>query len=96
MSTEPAPSSVTHNTTEHHFEIAIGDDVARLNYSMSAALMIITHTYVPPALRGQNIAGQLAKAAFDFARTEGLKVVPQCSYIDVYAKRHPEAAVLLA
>lgn len=88
--------SVIHNTERLRFEINIEAAQAVLDYQLSDGLMVITHTFVPEELRGQSIAGQLAKAAFDFAREEALKVVPQCSYIGVYARRHPEAKALLS
>ncbi len=96
MSTEPTPLSVTHNSAACRFEMTNSAVVAKLDYSIADAIMTITHTFVPPELRGQNIAGQLARAAFDFARAQDFKVVPDCSYIEAYAKRHPEAAALLA
>lgn len=95
MSTEPAPPPVTHNTTEFRFEMAIGEAIAQLEYSMNASIMTIHHTYVPDAGRGKGVAGHLAKAAFDFARYQQLKVIPACSYITAYARRHPEAAELI-
>lgn len=90
------PPTVEHFLEKSRFEIRGVETIAHLDYSLARAVMTIHHTFVPPELRGQNIAGQLAGAAFEYARAEGLKVVPQCSYIGVYAKRHPEAAALLA
>ncbi len=86
---------VTHNRGHSRFEITIEDANAVLDYTLADGLMTITHTFVPPELRGKNIAGQLAKAAFEFAHAENLKVVPQCSYIRVYARRHPEVQRIL-
>ena len=85
-----------HHLTDHsRFEIHIGEATAVLEYELAGTVMTIHHTFVPVELRGQNIAGQLAKAAFDTARSEQLHVMPQCSYIASYAKRFPEAERLL-
>ncbi|MBT4758056.1 MAG: N-acetyltransferase [Opitutae bacterium] len=85
-----------HHCSDHaRFEIAIGEATAVLEYTRSDSLMTIHHTYVPVELRGQNIAGLLAKAAFDSARAEQLQVLPLCSYIAGYAKRFPEAGALV-
>lgn len=92
--TSPAPS-VTHHADTNRFEIQIDTATARLEYSLNDGRMTIHHTFVPVELRGQSIAGKLAAAAFDYARAEGLKVIPACSYIATYAKRHPEADALL-
>lgn len=90
------PPAVEHFIENSCFEVRCGEAVAHLDYDLVDAVMTIHHTFVPPELRGQNIAGLLAGAAFEYARIEGLKIVPQCSYIGVFAKRHPEVATLLA
>jgi predicted GNAT family acetyltransferase len=69
---------------------------AVLSYTVACGHHVFDHTEVPPALRGQGVAGQLAQAAFEHARAHGWKVQPACSYIDVYLKRHPEYRDLLA
>ena len=58
--------------------------------------LVITHTVVPLAIGGRGIAGDLVKHALDFARSEGLKVLPQCSYAADYIRKHPEYADLAA
>jgi len=87
--------TVHHSIGHARFEITLGNAKAVLEYTRSDSLMTIHHTYVPIELRGQNIAGLLAKAAFDTARAEQLQVVPQCSYIASYAKQFPEAEALV-
>ena len=54
------------------------------------------HTFVPEALRGQNIAGRLTRFALDDVRQTGKKVRPQCSYTQLFLRRHPEYAPLQA
>jgi len=54
------------------------------------------HTGVPAAIGGRGVAAALVRAALDHARGEGLKVVPACSYVAAYFKRHPQDADLLA
>ena len=58
--------------------------------------MRLTHTAVDPRLQGRGIAAALVAAALDHARREGLKVVPQCSYVDAYMRRHPQTEDLRA
>ena len=96
MTSESKSTAVTHTRTASRFEIVIDDATARLDYQLAGDLMTIHHTFVPVELRGQSIAGQLAQAAFDYARAEGLQVIPACSYIAAYAKRSPQAAALIA
>jgi predicted GNAT family acetyltransferase len=52
--------------------------------------MRITHTGVEPAVEGRGIASSLVAAALAHARTNGLKVDPECPYARAYMERHPE------
>lgn len=70
-------------------------DGSELSYTVQDGLYHFDHTEVPDRLRGQVIAGQLARVALDHAREQGWRVVPACSYIEVYIKRHPEYAGLV-
>ncbi|RYF30752.1 MAG: N-acetyltransferase [Comamonadaceae bacterium] len=45
---------------------------------------------MPPGLRGQGLGSQLAKALFEHARNRGERIVPACSFIADWARRHPE------
>ena len=51
--------------------------------------MQIVHTESHPALRGRGVAAALVEAAFAYARAEGLRVLPLCSYVRAWARRHP-------
>ncbi|HUP45810.1 MAG TPA: GNAT family N-acetyltransferase [Thermoanaerobaculia bacterium] len=81
---------VTNNEKESQFEAQVDGALAVAAYDLEPGRMTLTHTKVPPELEGRGIAGQLAKAALDHARAEGLKVVPECSYMAKYIERHPE------
>ena len=52
------------------------------------------HTIVPAAIGGRGIASDLVQHAFDYARAEGLRVAPLCSYAEVWLRRHPDYADL--
>jgi predicted GNAT family acetyltransferase len=52
--------------------------------------LVLTRTFVPPALRGRGLAETLVRAALDFARAERLRVIPACSYVAAFVDRHPE------
>ena len=43
--------------------------------------IIIDHTYVSDALRGQGIAKKLLDKAVEYARCENKKIVPECSFV---------------
>ena len=88
--------NVQHNIEARRFEIHYGADMARLEYRLQPSAIVYTHTVVPPALEGHGIAARLAKEALDYARDNGLAVVPLCPYVADYIAKHPEYADLVA
>jgi uncharacterized protein len=81
---------VQHDQAARRFEVRLGDDQAVLNYHLQDGMFVITHTGVPPAWRGRGVAAALTQAALEYARQEGLPVVPACSYAAAYLQQHPE------
>lgn len=54
---------------------------AEMYYSYSTPNKIqITHTWVDPEYRGQNLGKLLMDSLADFSRQENLKVIPICSF----------------
>lgn len=95
MSDRP-PMEITHHAIPGRFVTEVDGHQAHLDYEMADGVMHITHTVVPEAIGGRGIAGQLVKAAFDHARSEGWKVRPVCSYAEAWAGKHPDVASLIA
>lgn len=52
--------------------------------------MVINHTQVFDGFEGQGIARQMVMAAVDFARKEGRKIMPVCSYAKAVLTRTDE------
>ena len=50
----------------------------------------IERTFVPEAMRGRNIAGQLLQKVVEMARAEGLKIYPECPYAQKVLTRGDE------
>jgi hypothetical protein len=85
----------TKNELMKRFELSIEGKVAVLDYvEQGENVLAFTHTFVPPELRGRNVAAILTKFALDDARRHGKKVVPQCSYVATYLERNKEYADL--
>jgi predicted GNAT family acetyltransferase len=89
-------TNVIHRPDAGRFEAVVDGQLSVADYEIEGRVMHMTHTGVPSALRGHGIAGALVKEALDYARAEGLKVNPLCSYVRVYMHRHPETLSLLA
>ncbi len=70
--------------------------MAVLEYRLSAQDMLMTHTEVPVAQQGKGIAGELAKAALNYAKSHKLRVIPRCPFVASYIEHHPEYADLVA
>ena len=87
---------VKHVPERQCFEVDLGDDVAVLEYIPRGERLVFTHTGVPPAYEGRGIASALVKAGLNYAREQGYKVIPLCSFVAAYCKRHPEYMDLLA
>jgi predicted GNAT family acetyltransferase len=54
------------------------------------------HTFTPPALRGRGIAKDLVLYALDYARSNGIKVVPTCPYVAKVILENPGYEALAA
>jgi uncharacterized protein len=88
---------VRNNEADGAFEIEIDGHVALLQYFRRGSDTIVyPHTLVPPELEGHGLAARLAKHALEYARANGLRVVPRCPYVRAYLERHPEYQDLVA
>ena len=65
------------------------------SYSRQGDVLVLHHTEVPPALQGQGVAAELVAATLAWAREQGLRVRPTCSYVASYMRRHPQTLDLL-
>lgn len=57
--------------------------------------LIIDHTDVPDAFRGQGIGQRLVARAVEDARAAGTTVIPLCPFAAAQFRRHPEWADVL-
>ena len=56
----------------------------------------LVHTGVPEESEGQGIAGKLARAAFAWARQDGMKLVVTCPFVRKWLERHPDEQDLVS
>ncbi len=91
-----ASIEVRHNAPARRFEATVNRLLCRCDYRMHGNTMMLVHTEVPPQLEGRGFASTLVRAAFDYAQKNGLDVLPVCSFVGAWARRHPEVESLLA
>lgn len=89
------PVEIRHLPHHLQFEAVVEGRACRLDYMLEDGRMVIVHTEVPAAVAGRGIAGQLVRAAVLWAREQGLRVVPRCSYAEAYFGRHREFGDIL-
>lgn len=91
-----SPVQVRHNPEAQQFEATVDGELCRAHYRRTGDVLAMNHTEVPPRLSRRGIAGELVRAAIEFARVNGLRIAPHCSYVRGYFQRHPEARDVLA
>jgi len=88
--------AVVHHVAESRFEADLGGGrLAVCVYHRRGDVLHLTHTEVPPAAQGRGVAAALVRETLAWARREGLRVRPLCSYVAAYMRRHPETRDLL-
>ncbi|MFD1032052.1 GNAT family N-acetyltransferase [Metaplanococcus flavidus] len=61
-----------------------------ITWTQLADVMIIEHTYVNESMRNQGIAKKLVDRAVQYAREQGYKIEPVCSYVVAVFERSDE------
>ena len=93
---------IRHDPGRGRFEVTVDGHRCVCDYrledggsSPGQSVMAIVHTGVPTAVGGRGIAAALVAEALSWARAQGLRVDPICSYVAVYMRRHRETQDLL-
>ena len=84
------------NLERHRYEaFADGVLVGYAIYRLLGDSLAITHTEVLREHEGKGIGSYIAREALADARAQGKYVVPQCSFIAAYLRKHGEDADLV-
>jgi len=67
----------------------VNGETAFLVYERTDEALTLIHTEVPAALRGQHIGDALVEAAFEAARSAGLRIIAVCPFVKAYMRKHP-------
>lgn len=83
--------TLKNNTHRHRFESETGGKLSIVEYQqVDDETLALTHTEVDPSLEGQGVGTKLVEAVLQYAEQNNLKVVPLCSFVGAYVKRHPD------
>ena len=88
--------NIRHDTQRGCFCTEVDGLECMADYQLDGNRMTFTHTGVPSQLEGRGIAAALVRHALEWAKAQGLQVVPACSYVQAYLRRHPEYQALTA
>ncbi len=81
---------VRHNQKRRRFEIELEGYTGYLEYVLGERTMDLIHTYVPEEIGGKGVAAALVEEVLTYARDNNMKIIPTCSYIELYLVRHQE------
>ena len=88
--------SIIDNTARNRFEYEVEGRTAFIDYRRAGNVLSLTHATVPRELEGRGIGSAMVRDTLDLIRGRGEKVVPVCSFVDVFIRRHPDYQDLLA
>jgi predicted GNAT family acetyltransferase len=83
---------IVHDQDNHAFKAFDDNDVnmGNIAYSPHGDTLSATHTWTDSRFRGQGVAGKLLDALVEYARENGLKIIPVCSYVVAAFEKNPE------
>ena len=86
---------ITDNQSLNRLEVSVVGGLGLLRYQIARGTMWLLHVQVPPEAQGHGVASELTRTALELAKERGLKVVPVCSFVATYIRRHPEYQPML-
>ena len=93
MNEPSAAPTVERVDARHRYEILVDGKRAGLTaYRDRGEQRVFFHTEVDDAYAGQGLASQLVQQALTDVRAAGKRIVPVCSYVAAFLKRHEEFA----
>ena len=82
---------VSHDQAHSRFVVSIDGHTAELQYeALSDGALDLIHTGVPKELQGRGVGDALALAAFEYARSNGHRVILTCPFLRRWIVSHPE------
>jgi uncharacterized protein len=96
MAESTDPIQVTHNEPAHRFEVHVDGETAKLVYRREGDTITFIHTGVPSGIGRHGVGSELVRTGLEYAKSQGLKVIPLCPFAAAYIGSHPEYLHLVA
>ncbi|RWY49985.1 GNAT family N-acetyltransferase [Mucilaginibacter gilvus] len=87
---------LVNNEAIHNFELFVDGQRAFIDYKTKDNKIYLIHTEVPKELQGQGVAEAIVEKAFKYIEAHKLTLIPLCSYVQVFLRKHSEWDRLLA
>lgn len=83
--------SLINNVEARQYEFCIDGYLAKIEYTLSGnGEIYFTHMKVPVELEGRGIGSELVEQSLADVETNGLKLVPLCSFVMGFIRKNPE------
>jgi predicted GNAT family acetyltransferase len=90
-------TDVVRNDERSRYELVVDGQVAGFaDFRVEGDVVVLPHTVVDPARRGQGLAAVLVASALDDIDRAGRRVVPACWYVADFIDRNPRYAALVS
>jgi len=90
MADSTEPIRVLHNEAAHRFETQVDGETAVLLYRREGGTITFVHTRVPEGIARHGVGSELVRTSLEFAKSQGLTVVPLCPFAAAYLRSHSE------
>lgn len=88
--------ALVNNEAIHNFELFIDGNRAFIDYKQKGNKVYLIHTEVPAIFKGKGVAEAIVEKTLLYLEEHHLQLVPLCTYVQLYLKRHPEWNKLLS
>jgi hypothetical protein len=89
-------SPVRDNPDRSRYELDTPDGPAIASYERDGDRLALTHTIVPSQRGRRGVASRLIAGVLADVRRRELTIVPVCSFVSAYLRRHPQEGDLVS
>jgi predicted GNAT family acetyltransferase len=85
---------VSDNVARSRFELGANGASGFIAYRRSGTTLYLNHAEVPAALAGHGVGTKMVTETLELIRRRGERIVPVCSFVEAFVRRHPAYADL--